>query len=934
MGAVSFRSRDRGSVCLRVNRISAETHHAGSALAYEEAVKLSSELMKSLDRPATCEQHRHLLMLLETARNHLPGAVGDDFSRPSHPAYPEQDNHNDRIVATLEAAYQKAIMKLDASQEGLNWYDKLWKAARKVLERRTDIDDLSRTLHGRMEVALTGRPILDEPISLSNDHTSWLMMLPSHLEKIEGSIQKSFESVQFSTVAIMQYRQVLRAGPDPWKSDHNMGGQSCELADEVESLSDELLEAAQRALIPSRFAKQDGEILPIVQGVMRSADNISRSCMAIQQELSAAVDNSAWRVESEVQGDPSVLEDLRNLQTRIREQMVLPMSALDEVLRRYQRDLPILREHLSLELAEAMNQQTSLIGLADLLQRVRDQAAFVRTIEVEAIRLQSKIEVTQAQISHTRQVRDQRKDEAEVQHHKTPESLIQQVEKFASEAAMWESELAGRVPFVAAGSSASSFHHQHSPYDPDEAQTAAIQIAAPLLPASVSIAEPPLTPPSSPSMSSEALDTAMQEPPDSSSLLDLTNLDQKVRAHVNDLASRVAAAISHCQSSASTLKGTPVVPMISHDDVFGPLVASHLPGPNRHSASDATSRTDGPANRIRELHQQLDALQIDSVVQLSVPALYSSPLLRRLPTQQEAQLIQTEFLSLSARFTELVTTDNHPAYGEHYALQSALTNVKILLPQLVLLGSFSDTVKACDTVLSSLPEAIDAGESADVRRAIDAASTAMDRVEVTAEPVEADCRVTAEVKRILAAWDGLQGMMEGKVRPDHSHLSQETDEVASGSSRPAVSAFKFLPQPPSVHPGRAGSRSTSNPTATASKYLTATVSSRNRSASDTPTRSRRIVSRLVEVPGSSIEAVGNGVNLPMTSPAKQIPSSIALSAGMVARATATTPRTRKSSRHMPILKYFAIPKSTLDVAVGGIINKLHVSVYYPRAPPC
>jgi len=354
-----------------VNRISAETHHAGSALAYEEAVKLSSELMKSLDRPATCEQHRHLLMLLETARNHLPGAVDDDFSRPSHPAYPEQDNHNDRIVATLEAAYQKAIMKLDACQEGLNWYDKLWKAARKVLERRTDIDDLSRTLHGRMEVALTGRPILDEPISLSNDHTSWLMMLPSHLEKIEGSIQKSFESVQFSTVAIMQYRQVLRAGPDPWKSDHNMGGQSCELADEVESLSDELLEAAQRALIPSRFAKQDGEILPIVQGVMRSADNISRSCMAIQQELSAAVDNSAWRVASEVQGDPSVLEDLRNLQTRIREQMVLPMSALDEVLRRYQRDLPILREHLSLELAEAMTQQTSLIGLADLLQRVR-----------------------------------------------------------------------------------------------------------------------------------------------------------------------------------------------------------------------------------------------------------------------------------------------------------------------------------------------------------------------------------------------------------------------------------------------------------------------------------------------------------------------------------------------------------------------------------
>ena len=538
----------------------ADSHLSASKHTSGVALELIDQLQTSLNQPATSEQHLQLATRLEIARSKLDEPIDPTFSRPSHPAYAEQNAHNEQVVEVLDTAHKQAEGHLEEANAGLSWYASLARARVKVAEQAASMSKLLDQLKRETESVVQSRPDFDNPTHLAAAHASSLSVL-NVPKDVAMWVQEAFGTAQRSTVMIMRYRQIMRAPPRAWRTRLPTSMYTDDLVEEVERDVDELFEAARRAAKIILLAEQDASILPIAQGIIQATASMSRSAAALWIDLNAAIATSAWRSGAIGPINQTFPEVVQKTKKRLQEEIIQPLLALEELLRVHGRALPVLHRHLfSLE-ARTKAETESLDKLANLLELVKQQAGTIWSVEKEAVEFLRKIQIVQSEVDslhdETNIVEQQVQDIYDVR-----TSILPRIDNLAVQIATWESRLPQRVIFVSTqmftSENIDERHSQHSkwPVIPEET-------ARPLLPANVSAVEPPLTPPISPASSNRSLHSGSAEPsvslmsaesPRLSISTDLIALDRDVRMEVNTQASRVASAISHTRLSLTLLE--------------------------------------------------------------------------------------------------------------------------------------------------------------------------------------------------------------------------------------------------------------------------------------------------------------------------------------------------------------------------------------------
>lgn len=441
------------------------------------------------------------------------------------------------------------VEKLDRCQGGLTWYERIVHARQEVISHRARLHESLTELRRTIELIDSGRPDFDDPNSLETNCSSWTSTLPTHLQLLDAHSHLAAETVQKATVAMMRYRQVKRAPPKAWKNLISLIAESDELSEKVEQQSNDVLERVQEARGTAESAKQDAEILPVARQIYRASLSISAISADLHRKLVEAIDLCAWHAVSVPLQVFPTMQEVEEVDDRIKEGVLKPLAAIKQLFERYGRKYQLLKCHLTAAI-DLISQQEHLRTLADLLARVYEQATVVRIIQKEAARMLVNIRNAQHNIDATLQTAS---DSAQGPQEANCTSLKQCIDSLAVEVKNWESQLAGRVPFVSGCPPASSTSgHHHS--DTHLPVTSPPKTSKPLLPANVSAAEPPMTPPSSP----PPRERVIVAPDDKQAAktdyqTDLSVLDLRVRAEVNCQASHVSSALSHCMSSVEAL---------------------------------------------------------------------------------------------------------------------------------------------------------------------------------------------------------------------------------------------------------------------------------------------------------------------------------------------------------------------------------------------
>jgi hypothetical protein len=528
-----------GSLLHIAHTVSADEHYAASIKARHSALDVISRLQSALDEPATSEQHLQLSSLLATAQSTLPEEISERFPRPSHPAYPANDEHNSHVVDTLRVARRDASADLKLATEALAWYERLSAARTAVLQQLDNVNDMESALSDARDRVLTGtaavpRPVIDasEP---SHPVPDWIASAQSSTAEGKQLCSQATTLIHHTTVANMRYRQLLRAAPNNLLE--VVPALHHDVSDAAEVATGNLLELVQSIHAAVNIAEQDAELWPMVITFDSSAASLATKVDRLYATLASAVDEGAWAKSknSAKRGDdlPSAVSELGQEITRDVEE---PHRAIEALLRKFPRDTPLLQNRLA-KTAEALRyRHKSLCRLADLAQRVRAQATIVRLIQQEADEMISSI--TRAQARLERPIGNSDPEvRPSIQELRTPVEISQSLEELEMRAREWESALANRVPLVA------STNH-----------TDARDGASPaLLSPNSTAADPPMTPPAtpppfSPDIQVDPVQVGSQHGPK----LDLTFLDREVRQEINETAAKVSTALCTARVAGKT----------------------------------------------------------------------------------------------------------------------------------------------------------------------------------------------------------------------------------------------------------------------------------------------------------------------------------------------------------------------------------------------
>ncbi|WVQ73988.1 hypothetical protein IAR50_003569 [Cryptococcus sp. DSM 104548] len=401
------------------------------------------------------------------------------------------------------------------------------------------------------------------------------------------------------------------------------------------------------------------------------------------------------------------------------------------------------------------------------------------------------------------------------------------------------------------------------------------------------------------------------------------------------------------------------------EDVFGPTSAttSKMASP---LASPLLSPADDVMSRVQQVQQELEALQIELVVDPRSVEMQATPLLRRLPSEEVAGKLRSGLDRVAAKTKGLLVPPGHPAGESLLYLEDGLRERQSMLPRLKQLVMFSTAVEGCDAAFNSLLEVVDNyGQHqksfllSEHRRV----EILLQDVFQLAEPVEKDPRVAREVKRLCNTRKDLKALVDECLDPSKkTNIDDAASEMTRADSVMSM-ASTILPQTPSQSFSRLPrlsnsalkSRGTPNmhttPLRVSASLQAPTQSSRNRSVSDTPnrvlygspgdtsslpTRARASLplhtTGVPPVPGLPDDRRFRKSSIPMRARLSNTTSlsSLAISPQSSGKQPPQLRRTGPlpSGLGHPRVKreYVANPKNKLDVAVGKIVNKLDVAV--------
>nr|XP_031863414.1 uncharacterized protein CI109_001290 [Kwoniella shandongensis]KAA5530486.1 hypothetical protein CI109_001290 [Kwoniella shandongensis] len=1042
-----------------------ESHHSASSQAQQAAQTLLHDLHESLTRPATSEQHRHLSTLLQTAQLHLPPAITVSFPQPSHPSYPDIQSHNVHVAQTLAGTYTNASELITSSRLAIDWYGRLALAREKIAKQRDDLLQRENDLRKTIETLAKGtpdapRPDLNDITNVQGDHELWLRNILQWTSEAKESTEGCADLVQKVTLAVMQYRNIVKTVPkgirqDPVKLVVD------DLPNQAEQDRDRIQELARPVSSLWKIAEQDQLVLSAAQQTIRTTQDLHKRVQDQSTRITTIINAAA---ERKAPLDNNQLDSFLvsvNQLNEASEALARPRAHLYELLRSPDRPLPALQQYLNTVTSELTAEQVKLNESFELLKRVAEQAKVVRDIENETDRLLEKIGYLQQRV-------EEHQNSAEDLAQGAIEASLGDVENGAR---TWEAGLSERVPFVSRGqkySSASVLIHSQEGHGGAPIEQSLLQ--------------------------QDSIPAIHSYPADGLSLTIEEQVDRATRETVNNNTIRVVTAITHCKNSyqqmhtqrwgkgchtaaeeidrvlnnweitstdirkrieaystdvanptetghavesfqnqvrstlqehekdlenavssfRSVVEARPATtteadaqvwqtalktandaiadalseveqiseevdnlllkaksePKVQHPaqssdhDVFGPQ-SSSISQPSLFP-SPTLSGSSEPSARIQLLRNQLDGLEVKSLVHPTTSQIQSTPTLKRLPTDAVAFGVKEGLYHVSEKINAITLPSAHPSRSDLQNLQSELKVNRNLVAILDRLVVFSKAVETSDSKLSRLLELVDiheAGQDATLLSERDDTAATIKRMLDASVRVEADLRVASEMKRVRVAWEELQILVNECLDTDRNVSTTSTHSVSStweDDSDIVKPATTTRSTPASRLPRlttfpKTTNRSASNPMTTPNRvvYLSPapTPSSRQRAVSETPTRLKNVRN------GPGISRPRNEIGRIMT-PVPGTPNSGSTrerqsSIPRLVKATTPTisnlffPTTRTPSIVVPASRsrrvsrlpefqpefpnktrkeYVADPKSKLDIAVGNVVNKLGVDI--------
>lgn len=515
-----------------------EAHYSSSLQAHQLALELFDNLCQALSKVPTSKQHRHLSDLLESAQSCLPSPITDSFSRPSYPAYPENDEYNQHAKDALVKARTDASDVIKKGKEGVDWYMRLLNAREKVLSKHSEIKELEGDIRQLLDFLERGedmseRPDMSSQHCLDGNFEQWIKAIPSKSAVALQYIEQSESICNRSTFLALQYRNLLKTPPRSireqagWETDFV----NDDLADQVDIDASQLLELRQQTLAAVQIAKEDIEILDRAQQAFISALSIRNEGLSIQRQLGNLIQKTAYPSPQAIRKDHDELKHtVAQLVSRIEKQVMGPFSSFESLIKIHQRQLLSLRQQLLSAISDITDLPSQLSRSMDLLERVQNQTTVVENVEAEAEKMIADVTVIREEAQQTAQREDT---------NNVLDSLLAKIEKLEKEAKSWESKLSQRVPFLASGT------NEHlSSNDLDT-----IPAVPPHLTLTSSSSAPPMTPPLSRSNTPQQSSTlGVNIYGANSAGLDLASVDGSVKAAVNDQVLAVGSHIAHCKS--------------------------------------------------------------------------------------------------------------------------------------------------------------------------------------------------------------------------------------------------------------------------------------------------------------------------------------------------------------------------------------------------
>ncbi|KAK8864540.1 hypothetical protein IAR55_001790 [Kwoniella newhampshirensis] len=479
-----------------------DDHYTASNHAQQAADMLLNDLREALERPATSDDHSRLAGLLHTVQALLPSTITSEFPRPSHPAYPDHGSHNDEIVTTLRSAREIASNHVSKARQGVEWYDRLSSARLRLVESNLNLVKQERGLWQRIEMLQIGphdnpRPDLSNLSSLTGGLDSWLNATQRRTFEANAAIEKCTESCQVTTLAIMQYRTVIKTAPASLRQEMPVHLVTDDLLDQAEQNTGRLLELVRRANADVRAVDLDLLVIPLAQQIVRSGNTIKAESEALLVQIIGAINDASVAQTFVNRSKLDFFEaKICSADQTIKEALTRPLARLEKLVKTSDRSILAIRNHTSLVNQLHHDVKQNLI----LYQRVTQQADVVRSIQNETTRLLQKIVIIQEQLDSL--VQDGRLLGAEAH-----ELIIAQLDSIDKEIVDWQAGLAARVPFIATNGSGSI------PLGNDQSSVTS------------------------------------QPYGEHHFAVDLMKMDKTTRDSVNDSSTSVASAIAHCKRS-------------------------------------------------------------------------------------------------------------------------------------------------------------------------------------------------------------------------------------------------------------------------------------------------------------------------------------------------------------------------------------------------
>ncbi|WVF71321.1 hypothetical protein IAT40_006124 [Kwoniella sp. CBS 6097] len=391
---------------------------------------------KELEDHWKSERYRQLAEILETAQNRIPPPLDISSPNPTHPDYPENDNHNAEVVTELRGVREEAAQAIQKCRTALDWYRDLVNAREEMVTKQRNVSEISEAVVQALALVDNGTVEIKRP-DLCNEEevkgsVGWTESVSIWVDDAKGHADAARLVSQQAALACQKYRNALRV-PLALRDEFQVyQDKSIRIVDDE---AENLLRLAQKITLEVKTASQDKVLVDIGRPMVVAASSILVEQGALLVNLDKAVRQLPWPdAERGLREDYS--DALRRLEERIDAEVNAPYNALRSQENAFGRARTLSLSFDTIDRVKTFRQD--LKRLCDLMERLMDQASVVRVITQEA-------EKFLHDINH-------------LQESNEGESALA-LDALNGEVAAWRATLADRVPFLSGDSSPSANGH-------------------------------------------------------------------------------------------------------------------------------------------------------------------------------------------------------------------------------------------------------------------------------------------------------------------------------------------------------------------------------------------------------------------------------------------------------------------------------------------